>query len=223
MSFNLPRQLCWSSLHTLLVVVGFPLFINNLSIIRGHLLEPSHTIRNLKEFIISYTAHPFYKFSSLFGSVFAVLAGIFNPLAFGSLSFIFFTAPAVWFYSQNHPFGIRCNYIAVGQDKGNECRPRDGAYTVQLEMSPGADIDEYRLDIHTPSGAELDRIDGNTSHFDEQRQILYGVIQEADRGEPYTEALYIEKTGSIAPDGELILIKSQGDGYTMEWIKLLPE
>jgi len=87
-------------------------------------------------------------------------------------------------------------------------------------MIPGDNITEYRLDVHTPSGAELDRLDGNTSHMDEDRQILYGVVQEDL--DSYSEALYFEKTGSISPDGELVLIKSQGEDYTMEWIRLLP-
>ena len=191
--------------------------------IRHHISRSSDTRREVQEFIYSYRTHPAYWLSSVTGSVFAIISGITNPSVFGLLAACAFIFPAVGFYWLNSPFGLRCNYIPVGEDReegSHACRPIDDTYTVQLEMIPGDNITEYRLDVHTPSGAELDRLDGNTSHMDEDRQILYGVVQEDL--DSYSEALYFEKTGSISPDGELVLIKSQGEDYTMEWIRLLP-
>lgn len=193
-----------------------------LPVLRDLLSEPAEAKRDLLEFAQSYRNHPAYGVSSLVASAFAIISSLTGSVAAGGLAMAAIFAPAIWFYRQNSPFGLRCNYIPVGRDSEHDCSPREGTYTVQLEMNPGDDIDDYRLDVHTPSGAKLDRIDGNTSHLDEERQILYGFVDGDGGVESYTEALYIEKTGSISPDGELVLIKSQGDDYTMEWIQLLP-
>ncbi|MCF2239402.1 hypothetical protein PNP85_06685 [Halobacterium salinarum] len=185
--------------------------------------DPSGFVRNVKEFLQSYTAHPIYQLSSLIGSILVVLIGVFNWGFLGPIAAVLVIAPAGWFYTQNHPFGLRCNYSAIGEDNGHECTPTDDTYTVVLDMRAGDDVDDYRLDVHTPSGADLDRIDGNITQVDEQRHILYGMVPDNFSGREYTEALYLEKTGSIAPEGELVLIKSQANDYTMEWIRLLPE
>lgn len=210
---------------TPLILIGLIVVLQTriMPAIRDLISQPSETRREIQEFIYSYRTHPTYWLSSVTGSVFAIISGITNAGTFGLLAACAFIFPAVGFYWSNSPFGLRCNYIPIGEDKkegNNVCRPISGTYTVQIEMTPGDNITEYRLDVHTPSGAELDRLDGNISHMDEDRQILYGIVE--NDLDSYNEALYFEKTGSISPDGELVLIKSQGDDYTMEWIRLLP-
>lgn len=161
--------------------------------------------------------------SSLIGALFAATIGASGGILLDVVAFSIFVAPAVIYYYRFSPFGFRCNYIplAGSQDPDQDgCRPRNGVYTILLEMKAGANVEDYQLSVHTPSGAILDRIDGNTSHFDDDRQVLYGVAR--NELDTYTEALYVEKTGSISPDGELVLIKSQGENNTLESIRLLP-
>lgn len=178
--------------------------------------------RDFDEFVESYRRSRAWWASSLLGSIFAAISSI-AGLTFAGLAFVTFAVPPLGYYYLYRPFGLRCNYIPLGDDRDEDphaCRPIEGTYTIQLEVKPGQAIEDYRLDVHTPSGAALDRIDGNTSHHDDDRSIVYGVVQK--NPESYTEALYVEKTGSISPDGELVLIKSQGKDQTMEWIRLLP-
>lgn len=220
-----PWQILSVILDTPLLLLGSIVLLQTriMPAIRDRLSRPSETKREIQEFVFSYRSHPAYWLSSFTGSIFAVISGITNDGIFGFLAVCAFIIPAAGFYWFNSPFGLRCSYIPIGGDEeegGHACRPIGGTYTIQIEMIPGDNVSEYRLDVHTPSGAELDRLDGNTSHMDENRQILYGVVQEDL--ESYNEALYFEKTGSISPEGELVLIKSQGEGHTMEWIRLLP-
>lgn len=179
--------------------------------------------REFDEFIAFYRVSRVWWLSSLVGAMFAATIGAGGGVLLDIVAFSIFVVPAVVYYSRYNPFGLRCTYLPLGPDRNedsNVCRPRNGVYTILLEVEPGANVQDYQLDVHTPSGATLDRIDGNTSHLDEDRQILYGLAR--DELDVYTEALYLEKSGSISPDGELVLLKSQGEDTTIESIRLLP-
>lgn len=184
----------------------------------------SNAKREFDEFVASYRVSRVWWFSSLFGAMFAAtIGGSSGGLMLSVLAFSIFVVPPIIYYRRYSPFGLRCEYLPVdgNQSEGQQvCRPTNGVYTVLLEVETGANVRDYQLDVHTPSGATVDSIDGNIFQLDNERQVLYGVAEEDP--EVYTEALYIEKTGSISPDGELVLIKSQGDGNTIEWIRLLP-
>lgn len=183
----------------------------------------SNKRREFDEFVEYYRVSRVWWVSSLIGALFAATIGGSGGILLDFVAFSIFVVPVILYYYRFSPFGFRCNYIPLdaGQDaEQNGCRPRNGVYTLLLEMEAGENIEDYQLSVHTPSGAILDRVDGNTSHLDDDRQILYGVAKN-ELG-TYTEALYVKKTGSISPDGELVLIKSQGENNTLESIRLLP-
>lgn len=224
-TFSKARLLCW--------LVAEPLFfLGVVALVHARLLpwlqavkpdEWSDARREFDEFVAFYRESRMWWVSSLVGALFAATIGASGGVLFDIVAFSIFVVPALVYYDRYSPFGLRLTYVPIGKDSDddrNVCRPRNGVYTILLDVEPGENVEDYQLDVHTPSGASLDRIDGVTSHLDEDRQVLYGVT----RGESgvYTEALYIEKTGSISPDGELVLLKSQGEGDTIESIRLLP-
>jgi hypothetical protein len=178
--------------------------------------------REFTEFSTYYRSSRTWWITSVVGATLAAIIGGTNQLANGFVAMVFI-APAIGYYWWFSPFGLKCEYTQADEETNpeRECYPRAGKYTVPLEMTPGASVIDYRLDVHTPAGAEIVNIDGHLSHLDDQRQILYGVAEES--GETAVDVLYVEKTGSIAPDGELLLIKSQGKNNTIEWVRLMPD
>lgn len=223
----------FSETHLLYWIVGEPLIILiPTAVLYARLLPLVKAIRadaltdakrEFDEFIAFYRVSRVWWLSSLIGAMFAATIGSGGGVLLDIVAFSIFVVPAIVYYSRYSPFGLRCTYLPLDQDRNeasNVCRPRNGVYTILLEVEMGENVQDYQLDVHTPSGATLDRIDGNTTHLDEDRQILYGLAQ--DELDVYTEALYLEKTGSISPDGELVLLKSQGEDTTIESIRLLP-
>ena len=213
-------------------LVSEPLFFLGVVAVVGRLLRRVQSVRlndwrekrrEFDNFIAFYRESRMWWLSSLVGALFATTIGAGGGITLDLFAFSIFIVPALVYYNEYSPFGLRLTYVPIGENQDethNVCQPRDGVYTILLDVEPGENINDYQLDIHTPAGISLDSIDGNTTHLDEDRQVLYGVTREDL--DVYTEALYLKKTGSISPDGELVLIKSQGEKDTIESIRLLP-
>lgn len=177
--------------------------------------------REAREFSAFYRSSPVWWFSSFIGALFAATVGATGGIWFDFLALLIFIFPAFVYYVYFRPFGLQCEYEHSDATNGeNSCYPRDGKYSIYLTMRPGTNVNEYRLDVHLPPNVEPASINGVTSSLDKNRQIIYGVAS-SENGK-YGEELYLEKTGSIPPEGELMLITSQGTGRTVESVRLYP-
>lgn len=176
--------------------------------------------REIDEFVSFYSSSPVWWLTSLIGTLFAATIGRTNNWVIATVAFLIFVGPAIVYYYRYRPFGLKCTYVSLeaSDTEENACYPEDGEYTVTLQMKVGQNITDYRLDVHLPPQVSFDSTDLRVSSLDEDRNVLYGVPDTDE----YTEILYLRVNGSIPPDGESVLIKSQGQGSTLEVVQLYP-
>ena len=143
-------------------------------------------------------------------------------MPFRAVAFLIFVGPAALYYARLRPFGLGCKHIPLDPEASEgECISDTGKFTVALEIEPGQNIPDYRLDLFLPSHVSIDSTDLTVSSLDKERSVLYGASELADTS--YTEFLYLETEEAIPPKGESFLIKSQGAGNTRVAITLRPE
>lgn len=157
---------------------------------------------DLDRFLHFYESSPWWLLSSFFGSLFATTIGASGGIPLDLVAMSIFVLPAVWFYKENRPFGVRCESYSPSEGKEGEsiCYPTNGVYTVLLDVSAGANITDFRLDMQLPAGLKVISTDTNKTSIDDEN-VLYGTSPPKE--DQFIEAVYFEPTLDNVSDDEI--------------------
>lgn len=201
MTSDVPRQFIFELIDRILVGLATIELVAILVVPLLILLADDDRVRlfskiELRGFADSYSSTPQWAISAIGISLLSVTVGPRPGLLFDLGVILAFSIPAAYYLYKYSPFGL----WVVAESKGVVAND-DGTYEVDLLIIAGSNIDEYEIEIDSPTGVSLQSLQApNPDH-----QLSNGVIMgESPRGtDEFRLSLYVRETTGVGYDDTL--------------------